>query len=241
MESFNIYKGYDTLNHNDLQLHDHKASLNDSPRRPIVIIAISSIVLLTLLVGSLIGALIYETSTELPEQLDLAESIRAVCSATQYPDSCFASISSINSHPKSDPLFICSLSLRAAIDAVSKLTSLPKILISKINDPPILAALRDCESLFTDALDRLNRSAATVAKGVRSGEKLLKGPESSDVKTWISAAMTDQETCVDGLKEMGGSTVLDHQVVAAVNESRVCTSNSLAILVNMKTILEKFE
>lgn len=49
-----------------------------------------------------------------------------------------------------------------------------------------------------------------------------------ELNAWISAAMTDQETCVDGLEEMG-STVCD-EVRKKVQLSKQCMSDSLAIL-----------
>ncbi|KAI6683033.1 hypothetical protein NL676_028946 [Syzygium grande] len=51
--------------------------------------------------------------------------------------------------------------------------------------------------------------------------------------------MTDQETCLDGLEEMG-STVLD-EVRDRLSRSREFMSNSLAICAQMSAILDKFE
>ncbi|KAL1810232.1 hypothetical protein ACET3Z_027222 [Daucus carota] len=54
------------------------------------------------------------------------------------------------------------------------------------------------------------------------------------LNAWISAAMTDQETCLDGLEEMG-STVCD-EVRAKVQVSRQCMSYSLAILASIQPV-----
>ena len=69
-------------------------------------------------------------------------------------------------------------------------------------------------------------------------EKMLTEENVGDLKTWIRGAMTNLETCVDGLEEMG-STVLD-EVKAKVQKSKEYLSNSLAILANIQTVLEKF-
>ncbi|GAB2269954.1 hypothetical protein Dimus_004871 [Dionaea muscipula] len=247
METFNIYKGYGQLIPNtstddfDQGYHHNNDNklLQDRPRKRIIIIATTSILLVTLLLGSALGSLIFESVTE-DSEFEPEDSIQYVCTVTQHPDSCISDISSINRRPKPDPLLIFSLSLSAAVNHVSKLTSLPKALISKVNDPRSLSALTDCEELFKDALDRMNQSAAAMAenKGAE-GEVVLTEIKIGDLRTWISAAMTDQETCLDGLMEVG-STVVD-EVKGAVHGSTVCMSNSLAILANMKTILKKFD
>lgn len=60
----------------------------------------------------------------------------------------------------------------------------------------------------------------------------------SDLQTWISAAMTDQDTCLDGLAEMGSTAVGDFKL--KVQKSQEYMSNSLAILNNIESLLQKF-
>lgn len=59
----------------------------------------------------------------------------------------------------------------------------------------------------------------------------------NDMKTWISAAMTDQETCLDGLEEM--QSAFKDEMKTAMEKSRELMSNSLAIIANMEMILNK--
>jgi len=99
------------------------------------------------------------------------------------------------------------------------------------------AAFADCRSQIEDAVSRLNDSV--VAMEVCSGgEKALTETKISDLRTWISAAMTDQETCLDGLEETG-STALD-EVKTKMKKSQEYTSNCLAILANIHTLLRNF-
>lgn len=92
-------------------------------------------------------------------------------------------------------------------------------------------------TLFDDALSRLNDSVSAMQVG--SGKELVLTKEKiSDIQTWISAAMSDQETCNDGLQEMG-STVAD-KVKSQVRSSKESISNSLAIVSNMHNLLQKF-
>lgn len=97
-------------------------------------------------------------------------------------------------------------------------------------------ALTDCESQIDDALSQLNDSLAELQ---RPGEKMLTDMKISNIQTWVSAAMTDEETCLDGLEEMG-SPDLD-EVKAKLQKSKEFMSNSLAIIAKMKDLLKKFD
>lgn len=96
------------------------------------------------------------------------------------------------------------------------------------------AALRDCRGQVEDALSQLNDSVSAMEVG--PGEKVLTEAKIRDVQTWISGAVTDQETCLDGLLETQ-STALD-EVKKKMQRSKEYTSNSLAIVANIQTILD---
>lgn len=237
MESINVLKGYGKLSSPEAQSPRHRAS-----KRPLILaVTISSIVLLTIGLGLLVGALIRESSTEESELRSLrsssAQSIRAVCSVTEHQDSCFTSISSLNSSVKPDPEAIFELSLRVCVNEVSDASLFVRNLVKSSNDARSKGALADCGGQLDDAASRLGDSVAAMDAG--PGEKALTELKISNIQTWVSAAMTDQETCLDGLEEMG-STVLD-EVRDQLSRSREFMSNSLAICAQMSAILDKFE
>jgi pectinesterase inhibitor-like protein len=74
---------------------------------------------------------------------------------------------------------------------------------------------------------------------VGPGEKMLNLEKVNDIRTWISAAMTDQDTCIDGLEEMG-SKFLD-EIKAKIERSKEFLSISLAIIAKMQALLENFD
>lgn len=102
------------------------------------------------------------------------------------------------------------------------------------------AAIRDCRDQVEDALSRLNDSVSATATATELGPggEALTEAKVKDIQTWISSAVTDQETCLDGLEEMG-SAVFD-QVKKKMKRSMEFTSNSLAIAANFKAILDQF-
>jgi pectinesterase inhibitor-like protein len=231
MDPINVFKGYGKVQYLEDQSQHRNTNTNVTRKPFITTVAILAILLLTLTIGLMLGALIHEKETEPPESPSLSSNsaymLKAVCNVTRYPESCFSGISNLTSPKPTDPEAIFKLSLRVSI---AELTNF-KTIVSNSNE----AALRDCQSQIDDALGRLGDSVAAMEVG--PGEKVLTEDKISDLQTWISAAMTDQETCLDGLEEMK-STALD-EVKSKMQRSREYTSNCLAILANIHTLLQK--
>ncbi|PON93634.1 Pectinesterase inhibitor domain containing protein [Trema orientale] len=229
MESINIFKGYGKVVNPKNDDHHHQQIPNPNPRTR-RLFAISALLLLTLLIGLLIGALIHESTTEPPESPSLdsnsAESVvRAACNVTRYPDSCFASIiTAAGLNGSSDPGSVLKVSVEVSVAELSKLTTQLKAMNSGE------AALRDCRELVEEALSRLGESERAVADATEAKMK--------DAQTWIGAAVTDLGTCLEGLEEVGSTALLD-EVKVKMNKSKEYTSNALAIVANFHAILDK--
>lgn len=237
MESINLVKGYGKVNPSE------DPSSYSNPRaahKSRLTIAVSLTLFLTLFICAFVGAFIhaYDSDGRTPSpSSSSADSLKIVCAVTQHPGSCFDSISSLNStSTKPDPEQFLNLSLQATVKELTGISSLPKTLLSKINHPGTVSALKDCISLFDDALSQLNQSAELLNVG--TGESALTVMKVKNMQTWISAAMTDQDTCLEGLDEMGSPLL--GEVKARVQKAKEYMSNTLAILSNMPNLLKKF-
>ncbi|WCJ35960.1 Plant invertase/pectin methylesterase inhibitor superfamily protein [Euphorbia peplus] len=217
MESINVLKGYGKVNSSNLE-----SQTTHPPTNRKSIIAISAVLLLTLIVSLIIAAAIFDFNSG--TDLDSAESIRSVCNVTRYPDSCVATISTANPSVKADPEAIFKVSIEVSIKEVKNVSSQFRALNSQ-------AAVDDCLSMFDDALSKLNDSLAIM-------ESALTEMKINDVQTWISAAMTYQQTCLDGLEEMG-STVPE-EIKGQLGKCNEVLSNSLAIVAKMHTLVHQF-
>ncbi|KAK9036451.1 hypothetical protein V6N11_078452 [Hibiscus sabdariffa] len=122
------------------------------------------------------------------------EPIKTICNVTRYPEACFTDLSSLNASKNPDPESFLNLSLRVSITHLLNLASS----IKSLNDLHSQPGLEDCLTLFDDALSKLNDSVSTMNACMGLCKK-----KTSDIQTWISAAMTDQDTCNDGLEELG--------------------------------------
>jgi pectinesterase inhibitor-like protein len=242
MDSINSFKGYGKVDEVEQQAFRRKT------RKRLIIVVVSSVVLLAVIIGAVIGVVVHNRNNNSssnpvpPPELTPAASLKAVCSLTRYPTSCFSSISALETGNTTDPEVLFNLSLHVAMNELSKLKDYPDKLIQSIDDATLQDALKVCATVFDDAVDRLNDSISSMAVG--EGGKILSTAKMDDLKTWISTTITDQETCLDALQELNvtehfNQALVDH-VKAAMENSTEFVSNSLAIVAKILGLLSDF-
>ncbi|EOA24570.1 hypothetical protein CARUB_v10017832mg, partial [Capsella rubella] len=237
MESINTLKGYGKVSDQENQIHHPspplpKPSSSFSRKTLIATVSVVSLLLILVVVALTAGAFTHSPPHHPPIS---SASLKTVCAVTRYPETCFSSLSSSlnESDSKLNPESILELSLRVASKEVSRLS----MSFRSINDMPEDAAVGDCVKLYTDALSQLNESMSEIEreKEKKKGGNWLTEEVVGDVKTWISAAMTDGETCSDGIDEMG--TVVGNEIKKEMEMANQMMSISLAIVSQMKKLL----
>ncbi|XP_068651250.1 21 kDa protein-like [Aristolochia californica] len=154
------------------------------------------------------------------------EFIRTSCEATTYPRVCFNSLSAyastIQTSPRQMALAALSVTLfgaRSTSDALLKMSA--QGLKMK---PREKAAMTDCLANLSDSVDEIRRSTGEMGH--------LSGPnfdlKLNDIQTWVSAALTDEDTCMDGFEGMTGKvrTAVRGKIVKVAQ----LTSNALALV-----------
>ncbi|KAA8521900.1 hypothetical protein F0562_012786 [Nyssa sinensis] len=138
--------------------------------------------------------------------------IKASCKATRYPALCVHCLSSyattIQQSERQLAQAALSVSLaraRSATMFVSKMTK-----VSGIKSREHLA-VKDCIDNMGDTVDQLSRSIKELGHMGRIGGQDFTW-HMSNVQTWVSAALTDENTCVDGFAGRG----MDGNVKAAI-------------------------
>ncbi|XP_043721359.1 pectinesterase 3 isoform X2 [Telopea speciosissima] len=240
MDTIKSFKGYGKVDAIEDQAFRRKT------RKRMIIVAVSVIVLLSVIIAAIVGVAVHNTNQDdgkatSSSPMNLANSIKAVCSVTQYPNSCFSSLSSLETkaatNKAADPEELFKLSMEAAVNELSKLSTLPDKLIARTNDVRDKAALLDCQSLYQEAIDQLNTSISSMQ--LDGNGQLLSASKIDDMKTWLSASLTDLQTCLDGLEETN-STALE-EVRKAMQNPTELTSNSLAIVSKILALLQDFD
>ncbi|KAE8723227.1 cation transport regulator-like protein 2-like [Hibiscus syriacus] len=196
----------------------------------IIISAVSVI----LLIGVAIGVVAVVQYKKSHEGSDLSPSMKAVsnfCSSTDHQDSCQKTLGSVNS---TDPKEYIMKSILAAEDAVRKFFNYSNSLIVTVkNDSRTRMGLQDCKDMMDYAVQSLQASYSEVgdAKLHNMSDRV------SDLRTWLSAVISYQQSCLDGLED-------DHSVkknmTEGITDATQLTSNALAIVTKLTEILAKF-
>ncbi|XP_009773400.1 pectinesterase 1 [Nicotiana sylvestris] len=237
MDTIKSFKGYGKVDEAEEQAFRKKT------RKRIIILIVSAILLLIAVVAIVVGTVVHKNnqkdssnSKQIPSTTSTSQSLEALCSVTEYKDSCISSLSKLAASNTTDPETLFILSLKLAKDSLVNLSSVQQNWSKLTKEPKVQRALEVCESVFDDAIDKLNDSVSSV--DVNEGQKLLSGPKIDDLRTWLSSTLTDQETCLDALEEMNATFVNDVKLL--MKNSTEYASNSLAIVVNILGILGQF-
>ncbi|XP_020594861.1 pectinesterase 1-like, partial [Phalaenopsis equestris] len=153
METLNSFKGYGKMDPADDRAFRQKT------RRRIILIIVSAFLLLLIVTTVAIVLSINKRNTSdkpsFPRSpISTFASIKAICSVTLYPNSCYDSLSSasINSSAiVTDPMSLFNLSLSVASRALSNIPSFLSTLKIPSADKRLRAAVLDCRELIDDA------------------------------------------------------------------------------------------
>ncbi|KAH6761220.1 Plant invertase/pectin methylesterase inhibitor superfamily protein [Perilla frutescens var. frutescens] len=161
------------------------------------------------------------------------EFIRTSCSTTTYPTLCYSSLSSHASAIQQNPKLLANAALTVSLDtAVSTSADMVKLSHRAGMTPREVGAMRDCVEELSDTVDQLRKSMAEMKQMKGSNFAMM----INDVQTWVSAALTDEDTCMDGFagKYMNGGvkTAVRAQIVNVAH----MTSNALALINNYASL-----
>lgn len=171
-----------------------------------------------------------ESAIARPSNPNPAEFIKFSCRATRYPVLCVQSLvgyANVIGHSERQ------LAMTALSVSISRTRScasfVKKIAKARGIKPREYRAVQDCIENLGDSVDGLSQSVRELGRmGQAAGEDFEW--QMSNVQTWVSAALTDDNTCLDGFAAPG----MDGNVKAAirgrvVNVAQV-TSNGLALV-----------
>ncbi|KAL3723561.1 hypothetical protein ACJRO7_035696 [Eucalyptus globulus] len=187
-----------------------------------------------LLVAAVIGIVAGVHST--PVAPSTHAILKSSCSSTRYPDLCYSAIvafpgAAAGLATQKDvieaSLKITTVAVEQNFFAVEKLLSKRSKRLTKREK----RALHDCLETIDETLDELQQAARDL-NSYPSAAKSLK-QHADDLKTLMSAAITNQETCLDGFSHEDA----DRQVREALEKGQVhvekMCSNALAMIKNM--------
>ncbi|KAJ4774448.1 hypothetical protein LUZ62_058705 [Rhynchospora pubera] len=153
------------------------------------------------------------------------EFIKASCNTTTYPTLCFSSLSSYASKIQTSPMQMASTALSVSL-AGARLSSAAMTQMSAAHgiNPHDKGAMRDCMDALGDAVDELKQSTESMS---HLGGKAI-GYQINSIQTWVSAALTDYNTCMDGFRASGVN--VRKEVRSHVLNTLHLTSNALDLI-----------
>ncbi|KAA8536812.1 hypothetical protein F0562_029290 [Nyssa sinensis] len=120
--------------------------------------------------------------------------INKACDHALYKEFCKASLLSAPGSKQANLSGLDIIELKLALSNASNINQfINGLLKNTSNDPFVRQCLEDCSENYQDAIDQLNNSLAALGS-----------ERYNDVNTWVSAAMTDADSCEDGFKEKPG-------------------------------------
>ncbi|KAJ7982448.1 Pectinesterase [Quillaja saponaria] len=197
-------------------------------RKRITIISLSSIILVGVIIAVVAGTSVHNprghSKNGNGDDQSVSASVKAVCNVTLYKDSCYSSLSPVvDNSSQIQPEDLFKLSIKVALTQVSTAAKYfsEQGVFKSVTDNMTVTALQNCHELLGLAIDHLNSSLTLDEQS-----SLL--DVFDDLKTWLSAAGTYQQTCIDGFEE--AKEALKDSVVNYLKNSTQLTSNSLAII-----------
>ncbi|CAL9075840.1 pectinesterase inhibitor 9 [Musa acuminata AAA Group] len=160
-----------------------------------------------------------------------AEFVRDSCRGTRYPALCEQSLVAYAPavHRSKRELARAALAVsadraRSASAFVSRMSSGGQ---KKVRSREA-GAVRDCIETMHDSVDQLQQSMEEMGRMGRARSPRFAW-HLSNVQTWVSAALTDETTCLDGISQYAGPAVRAAIRKKVVDVARV-TSNALALV-----------
>ncbi|XP_071716107.1 pectinesterase-like [Rutidosis leptorrhynchoides] len=230
------------------RLKDVMAGVLDSARnlfnkrKKLFITAFASILLASALIGIVVGVKSRNSSSshndEQPQSITSSSTtahsiVKSSCSSTLYPELCY---STITSHPDvTKKVKSQKDAIEVAVNITAKAVQQSYIKIEKLTHRKGLTkrevgALKDCLEMVSETLEELS----DVTKGLEEyrTKKSLK-QHANDLKTLMSSAITDQETCLDGFSHDDADKKVRKELLKSEENVEKMCSIALAMICNM--------
>ncbi|KAK6926380.1 Pectinesterase inhibitor domain [Dillenia turbinata] len=158
--------------------------------------------------------------------------IKASCKETLYPAICFKTLSAYAVSVNSSSTALANVALNMSLKG-ARSTSKTVLNLSRTHslDPREASAISDCVETIGDSVDELQQSLVEM--------KDLEGPDfqmkMSNILTWVSAALTNENTCMEGFDVRAMDVKIKSKIRKCVVYVAQLTSNALALINRLST------
>ncbi|GAA0168153.1 esterase [Lithospermum erythrorhizon] len=216
-------------------LSSTNASSSISNKRKKIFLSIfASFLIVSTIIGVVVGVKSSKNNSQNANiELSTAHVIlKSSCESTLYPDLCYSALANSPIIKKvTSQKDVIEVSLNITIAVVQKnYFVIEKILKKKKLTKREKGALHDCLESIDETLDELHKAVEDLE--FYPNKKTLK-QHADDLKTLLSAAMTNPETCIDGFSHDGADNDVRQALLAGQEHIGKMCSNALAMICNM--------
>ncbi|KAF3632476.1 putative pectinesterase/pectinesterase inhibitor 61 [Capsicum annuum] len=152
-----------------------------------------------------------------------SHAISRTCNRTRFPTLCLNSLHEFPGAISASDADLVHISVNVTLQRFGKAFYMASDINNLDMDKHTRSAYEDCLELLEDSVYLLSRSLTSVSPGTG---KSAPG-NSHDVQTWLSAALTNQDTCTEGFADVSGN--VKDQMAAKLKDLSQLVSNCLAI------------
>lgn len=156
-----------------------------------------------------------------------SQAISRTCSLTRFPTLCLNSLHEFPGALTASDADLVHISVNATLQRFGKAFYMASDINSLDMDKRTRSAYESCLELLEDSVYLLSRSLTSVSPGAG------KSPpgNNNDVQTWLSAALTNQDTCTEGFADVTGN--VKDQMATKLKDLSQLVSNCLAIFASV--------
>ncbi|KAL7144422.1 hypothetical protein ABFS83_07G011200 [Erythranthe nasuta] len=156
------------------------------------------------------------------------KAVQAICSPTDYKQTCTESLSGANS---TDPKELIKVAFEYTVKNIKESIKNSTLYKDAAADERTKGALDVCSEVLNTSIEDLERSFDKIGEFDMSKVDDLV----DDVKTWLSGAITYQETCLDAFENTTGDT--GEKMKNLLQTSGELLSNGLAMVTDFSSVL----
>ncbi|GFZ09035.1 hypothetical protein Acr_20g0008430 [Actinidia rufa] len=177
-------------------------------KKKVTVIAVSSILLVAMVVAVAVvvthkgnhGGSSGEGGSSGAQISTTSKAVQQLCQPTDYKAACENALSSAGN--TSDPKTLIKIAFNVTVKHIGEAIRNSSFLQKAVEDPRVQDALENCRELLEYSINDLRRSFNQVD----TFELSEMNTYIADIKTWLSGAITYQQTCLDGFDNTTGDT-----------------------------------
>ncbi|KAL4018563.1 hypothetical protein IC575_022161 [Cucumis melo] len=174
------------------------------------------------------------SSDETADMSPKMKAVSSICSNTDYQQECQTTLGNVGHNSSvDDPKEFLKAAITATIEEMKKGYNLTdNLMVEAANNASIKMTVDDCRDLLQSAIDELHASYSTVGDpDLHTNEDRV-----ADIKNWLTAVISYQQSCLDGLEEFDPQ--LKQKMQGGLDVAAKLTSNALAIVDAVSDILK---